>query len=746
MNLNHNRMNKVLSGLVLLVCSAPLFCQTSDKSFTVKKINETVTLDGNLDEAFWERAESAKNFQQYFPSDSILASQKTDIKMVYDNTTLYIGITVKSIGNDWTITSLRRDFRAGSSDNISLLFDTFNDGTNAFLFGINPYGVRREALISGGGQDLRGFTTSWDVKWKGESSIVENGYTAELAIPLTSFKFKEGETKWRFQSYQFDQQTNERSVWYPVPQNQLIFSLAFMGDMIFEEPLGKSRTPLALIPYVNLISEKDFDLNAGNNGIKVGGDAKVAIGNGMNLDITINPDFSNVEVDNLVTNLTRFEINLPERRQFFVDNSDLFSNFGGSRDANPFFSRRIGIANDTLNNSIENRIIGGVRLSGKLDENWRLGLFSIQTDEDLANKIASNNNSMFVLQRKVFTRSNISAFFINRQSFKDYNFLEEEDKFNRVAGVDYNLATADNKWVGKFYMHKSFQPDNTGDNNSFGAFAGRFSRNFNAFVDLVNVDGNFNSDLGFIRRKDIQKSATSLEAVIWPKSETINKISLQSFSVVTWTKNLNHSINGLNNSTSDFFHSLSLGSEFQNQSQFGVSLTNTFTYLIDEFDPTGIDGAVPLPANKGYHYNFLNARYTSNRANVFSYSIEAQKGRFFEGNITSFAGNMSLRIQPKTIISMRFNYNDIKLPRPYSSAKIWFVSPRIDYTFSKSLFWTTLFQYNNQGNRLGINSRLQWRFAPLSDLFLVYNDNYTVNGFTPRFRSINLKLTYWLNI
>lgn len=740
------RMSKAFYVIVFFLFTISLLGQNQNKSFTVRFISEKITVDGSLSEPLWQGAESANDFQQYFPSDSVLATQQTDIKMVYDESTLYIGITVKSVGDDWVISSLRRDFRAGSSDNISLLFDTFNDGTNAFLFGINPYGVRREALISGGGQDLRGFTTSWDVKWKGEAVLGDKSYTAELAIPLTSFKFKEGETKWRFQSYQFDQQSNERSVWYPVPQNQLIFSLAFMGDMIFEKPLGKSRTPLTLIPYANLISEKDFDLDASNNGIKVGGDAKVAIGNGMNLDVTINPDFSNVEVDNLVTNLTRFEIGLPERRQFFVDNSDLFGNFGGARDANPFFSRRIGIANDTANNSIENRILGGIRLSGKLDENWRLGLFSIQTDEDVGNEIASNNNSMFVLQRKVFSRSNISAFFINRQSFKQYDFIAPEDEYNRVAGVDYNLASKDNKWIGKFYLHKSFQPDDTNDNFSYGASAGRFSRNFNAFVDLVNVDDNFNSDLGFIRRKDIQKATTSLEWVIWPKSETFNNISLQSFSTVTWTKSLEHSIDGLNESTSDFNHSLTASSSFKNQSQFGISLTNTFTYLTDGFDPTGVDGAVPLPGSRGYHYNLLNARYQSNMANIFSYSVEAQKGRFFEGDIFALAGNMSLRIQPKAIISMRFNYNDITLPQPFSSAKIWFVSPRIDYTFNKSLFWTTLFQYSNQEDNLGINSRLQWRFAPLSDLFLVYNDNYIVNGFAPRFRSINLKLTYWLNI
>jgi hypothetical protein len=278
-----------------------------------------------------------------------------DAMMICDTT--YIGITVQSIGDKWITPSLKRDFRASNGDSMSLVFDTFNDGTNAFLFGINPYGVRREVQISGGGQDLRGFNTSWDVKWKGESKIYGDYYTSEMAIPLTSFKFKEGETKWRFQSYRFDLQTNERSGWYKVPLGQFLVNLAFMGDMHFEKPLGKSRTPLALIPYINTISEKDFTTDIANNNFKVGGDAKVSIGNGMNLDVTLNPDFSNVEVDNVITNLTRFEVGLPEKRQFFIDNSDLFGSLGGSRDANPFISRRIGIAKENAGKYIEKIIL-----------------------------------------------------------------------------------------------------------------------------------------------------------------------------------------------------------------------------------------------------------------------------------------------------------------------------------------------------------------------------------------------------
>ncbi|MGF1559244.1 MAG: DUF5916 domain-containing protein [Flavobacteriaceae bacterium] len=732
-------MRRAFCCVIVLLFSSFLLSQTPEKSFTVKFISETITTDGSLDEAVWQTASGPHDFQQYFPSDSILAKNQTDIKMVYDDTSLYIAMTVTSIGNDWVIPSLRRDFRASGNDNINLVFDTFNDGTTAFMFGINPYGVQREVLISGGGLDLSGFNTSWDVKWKGESKIYDGYYTAEIEIPLTSFKFKEGETKWRFQSYRFDMQSNERSVWYNVPQNQLVISLAFMGDMYFEKPLGKSRTPLAMIPYVNMISTKDFETDQGINNVKVGGDAKIAIGNGMNLDITLNPDFSNVEVDDIITNLTRFEISLPERRQFFVDNGDLFGSFGGSRDANPFFSRRIGIATDKNNNSIENGILGGVRLSGKLNENLRLGFLNLQTAEDLDNEIPSNNNMMLALQHKVFSRSNIGVFFLNKESFKDYDFIADEDAYNRVVGIDYNLSSKDNSWFGKFYGHKSFQPGDNEGNFSSGAFLGRNSRRFNFFQDLVYIDEEFRSDLGFVPRTDILKSATSAEYVFWPTSKFINQYSFEFFPTVTWRPGLD-----FQNTDRDIVTSLNF--ELKDQSMGSLSFTNSFIYLTESFDPTNTEGAVELPGSLGYNFNSVSAAYESNRANVFFFEGESSVGRFFNGNRFSFMGGFNLRLQPKAIISLALNYDKLTLPDPYPSADLWLLSPRVEITFSKSIFWTTIAQYSNQQNNLGLNSRLQWRFAPLSDLFIVYNDNYFVNTFSPRFRSINLKLSYWLNI
>ncbi len=711
-----------------------------NKQFTVKHVNSDFTIDGILDEPIWTQAESAKDFWQYFPADSLLAHQQSDIKMLYDDTTLYIGITIQAEGNDYIIPSLRRDFRAGGNDNISLLFDTFNDGTNAFLFGINPYGVRREALISGGGSELRGFNTTWDVKWRGEAKLYDGYYTAEMAIPLTSLKFKEGETKFRFNSYRFDTQTNEQSTWMRIPRNQFIFNLAFMGDMVFEKPLGRSRTPIAIIPYTNVFSGKDFETGDATSRLKVGGDAKISVSNGMNLDITVNPDFSNVEVDNLVANLTRFEISLPERRQFFIDNSDLFADFGDSRDANPFFSRRIGIVTDPDGNNIENEIIGGIRLSGKLDENWRLGLLNLQTEKDEENEIPSNNNTVLALQKKVFSRSNIGFIFINRQTFDDdFVFTEDNDRYNRVFGLDYNLASKDNTWVGKFFAHRSFSDFENGDGFSAGARLDYNSRFYRFGINSLYVEDDFRSDLGFIRRTDIFRIRPTAERIFWPSKGSINNHRISLEPSFLWRPELEFK-------NTDYNIETSWRAEFKNTARLEFELNNRFVFLTSSFDPTGSDG-VELPADQGYHFTTYGIEFQSDRRQVFSYSINPSFGSFFNGDIYTIEGDMNLRVQPYFFTSLRFNFNRINLPDPFPSASIFIVSQNFNVTFSKSIFWSTIVQYSNQSDNLGINTRLQWRFAPLSDLFLVYNDNYITDGiFAPRNRSINLKLTYWLNI
>lgn len=715
------------------------YSQTSKKTVYVKHINKEIQVDGILDESSWADVVPAKNFFQYFPTDTVQAKSQTEIKFMFDDRNLYVGIKVYAKGKDYIVPSLRRDFRAGGSDNITLMFDTFNDGTNAFVFGSNPLGVRREVLVSGGGNSNNGFNTAWDTKWLGESVIHDNHYILEWKIPLSAFKYQEGETKWRFNSYHFDTQENERNTWINIPQNQSIFSLAFMGDMIFEKPLGKSKSPISIIPFINTITSKDFENNEASSDFKIGGDAKLTIANSMNLDLTLNPDFSQVEVDQQVTNLTRFEVGLPERRQFFIENSDLFGDFGDNRDANPFFSRRIGIAKNINDENIENRIIGGVRLSGKVNNNLRLGILSIQTDEDVANEIPTVNNSVISIQHKVFSRSNISFLFINKQATKDYDFLAEEDKYNRVLGIDYTLASKDNTWSGKYYFHKSFSPGISTKDFS-GGFRTEFNnRRLGIRISGVFVADDFRSDLGFIRRTDILKINPQFQLKFWPKKGKIQQHNFSITPVYIWRPELEYQ-------NSDYTIISRWQASFKNNSSLNFEMFNRFIRLYDEFDPTGTDGAIALPGNQNYYYTSFGVNYRSDQRQKVSYRVNSSVGGFFNGAKYSLQANMTLRVQPYFLGSIQLNYDKIDLPNPYPDASIWLIGPRLDVTFTKNIFWATFLQYSTQRDNFSINTRLQWRVAPLSDLFLVYNDNYATDVFSPRFRSLNLKFTYWFNI
>lgn len=727
-------MNRFVIISILFLTSLNLFSQ--HKEFEVKYVKTPISIDGILDEPAWATANPAKDFWQYFPSDSVHAKNQSEIKMLYNENYLYVGIKVYIQGQDFVIPSLRRDFRAGGSDNITLMFDTFNDGANAFLFGVNPAGVRREALVSGGGTSLRGFTTSWDVKWTAETKVYDEYYISEWAIPMSSFKFTEGTKKWRFNSYQFDTQGNERNTWIRIPRNQFIFNLSYMGDMIFERPLSRSKTPISLIPYVTGSLGQDFEREKNLNDFKAGGDAKLSIGNSLNLDLTFNPDFSQVEADNLVTNLTRFEVNLPERRQFFIENSDLFGDFGNPEEANPFFSRRIGIARDSSGINRQIDIVAGARLSGKLTNDFRVGLLNIQTQEKEEFNIGANNNTVIALQHRLFKRSNISAIFLNRQNTSS-DLKDPEDEYNRVVGLDYNLGTLDNTWAGNAYVHKSFTPGLTKDDLSTG-----IRLNYNSFNWRIRGSGfyvgeNFNSDLGFIPRKGILRIDPEIEYLIFPTNEKVVQHNISFIPMVIWKPDMNYKMTDYN-----FIGSWDI--EFTNTSKLSARLFNRYTYLFSEFDPSRA-GDITLPAFTDYHYTSGELEYASNSRKIFFYELESNYGEFYNGEKFTQEARLNLRLQPNYLMSMEVRYDHVDLPEPYSDNDIWLIGSKFDITFSKSLFWATLIQYSNIENNFGINSRLQWRFAPLSDIYLVYNDNYfSNNSFAPRYRSINLKLNYWL--
>jgi len=705
------------------------------------KLKEPITLDGILDEAIWKDAEGWNgNFMQYFPSDTSLSKFPTRVKVAFDDTNLYLAAIMENTGpRKYVSTSLRRDYRGEQNDGISFVFDTFNDLTNAFQFGVNPYGVQREALLANGGSRSEDLNLAWDNKWYSEAKIMENHWQVEVIIPLSTIRFKEGAQNWNVNFYRIDSHTGERSTWAPIPRNIPIITTAFLRKMIFEEPLLKKGANVSLIPYVAGRTSRNFLENSSEALTPaIGGDAKIGIGPAMNLDLTFNPDFSQVEVDQQVTNLDRFEIFFPERRQFFLENGDLFDSFGQPR-SRPFFSRRIGVDIDSATGqNVQSKIIYGARLSGKLNENWRVGAMNMQTATDENAGIVGKNFTVLALQRKVFERSNIGLIYVNKESLAldEYQQLFDPSAYNRLLGVDYNLNSANGKWTGKVFYHRTFESVKVDKPYSFNAYLLYNDLHWNWTFSIQDVGKNFNPEVGFLPRSDFKRINPDLTYLFYPKSKFINrhgpKLEFEGF----WNETLG---------TTDRDINLGYIVRFNSLAELEVTQKNRYVYLFDNFDPTRSGGA-PLAAGTDYSFQNVLVEYRSNPRKKLNVGLIGEFGEYFTGSIQRITSQTGLRLGYLANISMNFNYARIRLPQPQRDADLILVGPRIDLTLTKDLFWTTFVQYNSQIDNLNINTRIQWRYAPVSDFFLVYTDNYFPGDFLPKQRSLVFKLNYWLNL
>ena len=688
----------------------------------------------------------ADDFKQYFPADSIPAVSGNEFMMAYDDEFLYFAAKMYNIDPDrkYVTPSLRRDYR-GDIDGITLILDPFQDNTNGFQFGVNSYGVQREAQISGGGQ--RGgenLSLSWDNKWFGNAVQKGEYWTAEMAIPFKTLRYKEGGEKWNINVYRIDTETGERSTWSHTPRQFHILNMAFMRELIWDKPLGKPGTNISLIPYVANSITKDYD--AAEDAVvspTVGMDAKVAVTPGLNLDLTVNPDFSQVELDEQVTNLDRFELFFPEKRQFFLENDDLFSSSGHPFLARPFFSRRIGIARDTSTGAnLQNKIQYGARLSGKLNDDWRLGLLNMQEAAiDDINKPAINY-SVATFQRQVFSRSNISGIFVNRQPIASSleNDTIDVGSFNRVAGIDYRLFSEDARWFGLFFFHKSFDDNPEPEEFSSLAFISYNSDTWNFSWANVFVGENYDAQAGFVPRPGIFRINPDVGYTFFSKGGFFNRHIVKVESEVIWK----------DDRIADEKWALNYQANLNNTGRITASLAERSTYLFDDFDPTNTDGET-LDSGRSYTYKGLEWEYRGNQRSQLAYEVGGYFGEYFNGDRLSIEAQLNLRLQPLAAIRLNATYNRLWMPAPLSNTSLFLIGPRIDFTFTKSVFLTTFVQYNEQLNNVNINSRFQWRFKPVSDLFIVYTDNYgTQNfhdlGFQKKNRALIVKLTYWLNL
>jgi len=756
-------MKTVLSTCLLLFVTAAMLAQSNADRYRIriKKTDETIKLDGLLDEQAWQTGdEKADRFKINFPNDTAYTKWDSEVRLCFDDRNLYIAVTCRERRSDYTVQSLRRDFGGGTTDVINVVFDPSKDGLNGFMFSVSPLNVQREALISTG----ESMSLEWDNKWYSATQNFEDYWTVEMAIPFKTLRYNvsEGENSWGIQFIRAKVKDFEASVWAPVPFQFSNTNLSFAGRLIWDSPPPKPGANISLIPYTIGGASLDYLRDAGSLEIigkrrgwvpNIGGDAKIGLTPGLNLDLTINPDFSQVEVDRQVPNLSRFELFFPETRQFFLENRDLFAMFGFPS-TRPFFSRRIGLAYNPVSGRSEKvPILAGARLSGKLSDGLRIGVLNMQTqrrDWDANTVLPAANFSVATLQQKVHARSTISGVFVNKQNFT--NELNDVQKgnfqpWNRVAGLEYNLYSADNRWEGEAYYHRSFSPDKAQRGSTAAAFLGYRDRNLSLNYGYWRVDSSYSAEAGFVPRKGVQGMYPGFGWRIYPKrgwaARHITNFSVGTSGSLTF---------GLNGQSTDRDVSAYASVNFIDLSGLSTAAFNNYIFLFEPFDPSNT-GKEKLPVG-GYTNYGVRAEYYTGTSNDWQGSIRVVDAGFFNGRIFSSDGLLAYRWQPVGRFSMQYSYNRIRLPAPYASTDFWLIGPRVEISFRRDLFLSTFMQYNTQANNFNVNARVQWRFAPVSDVFLVYTDNSyaeqipnsPVRLFAPKNRAVVLKVVYWLNV
>lgn len=698
------------------------------------KITSAVSIDGKLEEPFWADIEGVTNFINQFPEDVGLASSQTIIKIAFDEKNLYVGAILEDIHANHIIRTLKRDNENEyfGSDGLGIVIDPVNIKSNGYFFGVNAAGAEIEGLLRVSGTSTN-IDVNWNTKWKSAVSTQDSTWFIEMAIPFKSLKYDPKNLIWGLNFVRNDMKQNYYTTWSQVPRNLNSIDLGYLGQLKWEdEPPISDKKNVILTPYLLGGASKDISANSSVKSTKeIGLDAKIGITSSLNLDLTLNPDFSTVEVDQQVTDLSRFSIFFPEKRAFFIENSDLFNSFG-SFNVNPFFSRRIG-----LDRGQQVPILFGSRLSGNATENLRLGVMTVQTSSEGSS--SAQNYSVAAFQQRIFKRSSVKGLFVNRQSTQSD---DSRPDYNRVGALEIDLLTKDGKWAANAGILKSFNPVNfdneeyykasirTSTRNYFVRFnAHRVGENFLADVGFVPRINNFDADRDTTIRKGYYQFGHSTVYNFYPENGNINRHGPRI--IADAYLNLEGS---LNESFAGLFYFI----DFKNQNSLEAFIWDQRVKL--PFS-TFIVGSTPFVAGD-YEFQTVGVRYNSDPRRALSGNLQFRKGEFYNGKRTFFSSDVNFRVQPWGNFGFSYDYNNVQLPDPFSDFDFHLLGPKSEVSFSKNLAWTTFLQYNTQSENFNVNSRLQWRYSPLSDFFLVYTDNYNSETLAPKNRAVLLKINY----
>jgi len=689
-----------------------------------------ITLDGALDEASWSAAPPVGDFVQAEPRAGQLASEPTEVRVLYTEDALYIGAFCRdSEAGRETVNDIRKDFATGEQDSFEVLLDTFADRRNGFVFVTNPQGGRSDTQIANEGRDVN---ASWDAVWQVATTRTTEGWTAEIWIPFKTLRFEAGKDHvWGVNFARRIRRKAEVAYWSPVPRAYSIYRASQDGDLVGLPDVNQGRN-LRIKPYVAASTTRATAGTVFDGTRDVGLDVKYGVTPSLTLDLAVNPDFAQVEADEQQVNLTQFSLFYPEKREFFLENNGIFY-FGdiprnqrqSSRFRPPeeelllFFSRRIGLTDAGAQIPIR----AGGRLTG-VAGGFGIGAMTIQTERTATTP--ANNYTMFRLRRDILRNSDVGAIVESRQA------ADGSGDFNRVYGVDANFR------FRRFLSINSFLTKSSTPGAGDGQLAGKGSVGWEDNVthlqySLLTIGDDFRGDLAYVRRTGIRKHF--VDAGLRPRPEWLRRWGFRELHPHTrlnyYTDQHNDKLSVNNHYAWSVFRTTGAMLEFAVNSKYERIVT-----------PFKVRPGVVIPVN-GYGWTEYQWQIESDHSRPVSASFQLVNGGFYEGSQNS--QQISVLMKPffrlTSELTLRRNDISLRLPRADFVTSVWGL--RTAYAFSTNMFLDSLLQYNTDLKQFNANVRFNLIHRPLSDIFVVYNEQQiTDRDGVPPGRAVIVKYTH----
>jgi hypothetical protein len=703
------------------------------------RIEEAIRLDGVLDEKDWGRASAATGFTQREPRPGEPATERTFVRVLYDDTTLYIGIDARDADPSQIIArEMGRDTALRRDDSVVILLDTFHDRRNAYFFETNPNSSRTDALIADEGRDAN---FEWDGVWEVRSRRTGRGWSAEMAIPFASIRFDPALSTWGLNIRRGIRHKNEQVYWSPIPLEADTFRISLAGNLSGLRPPEPSLN-LWVKPFGTASAGTSFvdTGRADPDDTDAGLDVKWGVGRNLSLDLTYNTDFAETEVDDLRVNLTRFSLFFPEKREFFLENAGIFefgkdgsTPFGGAPLIKPFFSRRIGLPPEEPEEPEDVQEIPiewGARLTGRAGD-WNFGILDVQTEAvsaiDPSKDVPKNNWGAVRLKRNVGERSSVGMILTNRQA--------SGDDFNRVYGVDSSFRPRQELAFDVFGL-ASETSGLSGDEWAAGAAAAWRGPIWDWRFDYFDIRENFNPEMGFLLREN---GRSYFSRVGYEPRLAHPKIRSVGFSVEAKIFDLHDGPVESARADVELF-----GITMENELHASLWWAHEEEELFEDFEIFDIpdDGSIIIKEGT-YRFNSYSLFVSTNQGAPISSRLFLVAGEFYDGD--RFESDLTVQLRPGRHFrtSTSWGLSDVKLPEGNFETNIY--RQRFDVSFTANMGASLIAQYSDADELVAVNARFQWRYRPGSDLFIVFNENWDAPSLSERTtqdRRITVKLTH----